>query len=241
MSTAQHADGYSKQDNPENLWASFVQEDQTMYFYSFYAYMSNNFNSTAIRTSPKSILKDVYDAISATDVRKTFWYPTAVATSQPAVPSGGVRYNYMNSKFKAVSTSDGRGDFPWIRVAEMYLIEAESYARMVNKETEAKAALYSLAKNRDPQYVTSTNTGQALINEILMQRRIELWGEGRNWTDLKRLDLPLNRPSSSTYGQGLHVSAAATVLSVPAGDKTWLWMIPKAERDNNKNLVQNPV
>lgn len=241
MSTAQHQEGYSSVSNPEFMWASYVQEDQTMYFYSFYAQISHNFNSTIIRTSPKSINADLYNAISATDVRKTFWYPNAVATSQPAVPPNGVRFNYMNSKFKAVSVSDGRGDFPWLRVAELYLIEAEALARQTGKEAEAKAVLYLLAKNRDPQYVLSTNTGQALIDEILIQRRVELWGEGRNWTDLKRLNLPLNRPSATSYGQGKHVQSACTVFTVPAGDKTWTWMIPRAEIDANKELTQNPV
>lgn len=241
MSTAQHSEGYSQVANPEFIWASYVQEDQTLYFYSFYAQISHNFNSTIIRTSPKSINADLYNAISATDVRKTFWYPTAVASRLPEVPPSGVRFNYMNSKFKAFSVADGRGDFPWLRVAELYLIEAEALARQSGKEADAKAVLYLLAKNRDPQYVLSANTGQSLINEILIQRRVELWGEGRNWTDLKRLNLPLDRPSATTYGQGKHVQSACTVFTVPAGDKTWTWMIPRSEIDANPNIQQNPV
>jgi hypothetical protein len=241
MSAAQHLEGYSKQNNPENLWASYVQEDQTMYFYSFYAYMSNNFNSTAIRQSPKSITKELYDKISDTDIRKGFWYPNAVADKQPFVQSNGVRFNYMSSKFQAVSSADGRGDFPWIRVAEMYLIEAEALARQAGKETQARDVLYLLAKNRDPQYTLSTNSGQDLINEILTQRRIELWGEGRNWTDLKRLNLPLVRSVGPNAGQGFHVESYAIKIQEPAGTLNWNWMIPKAEIDTNPELEQNPV
>lgn len=241
MSAAQHQEGYSLQSNPEFIWADYVQEDQTMYFYSFYAQISHNFNATTIRQSPKSITKALYDQISATDVRKTFWYPNAVATSQPVVPPAGVRFNYMNSKFKSVSTSDSRGDFPWIRVAEMYLIEAEALARTTGKEAEARDVLYLLAKNRDPLYVKSVNTGSALINEILVQRRIELWGEGRNFTDLKRLNLPLSRPVGASAGQGAHVAAYAITLEVPAGGNIWTWMIPKAEIDTNPAITQNPA
>ncbi len=241
MSTAQHQDGYNQQNNPENLWAHFVQEDQTLYFYSFYAQISHNFNSTIIRQSPKSITRQLYDQITATDVRKTFWYPTAIASAQPAVPPSGVRFNYMNSKFKSVSTSDSRGDFPMLRVAEMYLIEAEALAMQPGKEDQAKDVLFLLARNRDPQYVRSTKTGAALIEEILVQRRIELWGEGRNWTDLKRLNRPLARPSSGTAGQGAHVESFATVLSIPAGDIRWTWMIPRRELDANAKMVQNPA
>lgn len=241
MSTAQHQEGYSLQSNPENIWSMYVQEDQTLYFYSFYAYMSHNFNSTAIRQSPKTITKELFDQISATDVRRTLFFPTAVASAQPAVPPSGVRFNYMSSKFKAVSVSDSRGDFPWIRVAEMYLIEAEALARTAGKEDEAKDVLLLLAKNRDPQYVKSTRTGQAFIDEILVQRRIELWGEGRRFTDLKRLNLPLVRPTAANAGQGAHVESFATVVNVPAGGNVWTWMIPRGEIDTNPELKQNPA
>ena len=241
MSADQHHEGYNSVTNPEFMWASYVQEDQTQYFYSFFAYMSHNFNASAIRQSPKSILKDLYDQISSTDVRKGLWYPNAVADQQPFVQPNGVRFNYMSSKFKAVSSSDSRGDFPWLRVAEMYLIEAEALARQTGKEEEAKDVLYLLAKNRDPQYVRSTNSGQALIDEILIQRRIELWGEGRNFTDLKRLGLPLVRPEAPSGSMGGHVASIAIKLTEPAGTNNWTWMIPRAEIDTNPELEQNPA
>lgn len=241
MTAAQHALGYNDYNNPENLWSSHVQEDQTLYFYSFYAYMSHNFNATAIRQSPKSINKELFDQITATDVRKTFFYPNAVSDKKPEVPPSGVRFNYMNSKFKAISVSDSRGDFPWIRVAEMYLIEAEALARQANKQTEAQDVLYILAKDRDPQYVKSTKTGDALIEEILVQRRIELWAEGRSWTDLKRLNRALVRPQSNNAGGGLHVASICLVTDVPAGDVRWQWFIPKDELDANPKIKQNPA
>ena len=72
-----------------------------------------------------------------------------------------------------------------MRVAEMYLIEAEAKARM---GTGGAEALLPLAENRDPSYVLSTNSGQDLIDEVLLQRRWELWGEGFRFNDLKRLN-----------------------------------------------------
>jgi len=128
-----------------------------------------------------------------------------------------------------------------LRVAEMYLVEAEALARQAGKEDLAKDVLFLLAKNRDPQYVRSANTGAALIEEILVQRRVELWGEGRNFTDLKRLNLPLMRQVSGTAGQGFHVESFATVINQPAGGNIWTWMIPRDEIDANPNLQQNPA
>ena len=100
---------------------------------------------------------------------------------------------------------------------------------------------YILAKDRDPQYVKSTKTGDALIEEILVQRRIELWAEGRSWTDLKRLNRALVRPQSNNAGGGLHVASICLVTDVPAGDVRWQWFIPKDELDANPKIKQNPA
>jgi starch-binding outer membrane protein, SusD/RagB family len=60
-----------------------------------------------------------------------------------------------------------------MRAAEMYLVEAE--ARVRNGQNElAQTALFTLANARNSNYVRSTRTGQALIDEIMIQRRVEL-------------------------------------------------------------------
>jgi hypothetical protein len=68
----------------------------------------------------------------------------------------------------------------------------------------------------------------------MLNRRLELWGEGFRFTDLKRLNLPLVRGTH-------HSSALAGVMSVPAGDPMWEWLIPKQEMDANDQMVQNPL
>jgi len=121
-----------------------------------------------------------------------------------------------------------------MRAAEMYLIEAESLAR--KGSSNAAQVLYDLEITRDPAYVLSTNTGQALIDEILVQRRIELWGEGFRWLDLKRLNLPLDRTGSN------HTSSiTGGVMSVPVGDNRWVWAIPQDEINANPLIDQNPI
>jgi hypothetical protein len=69
----------------------------------------------------------------------------------------------------------------------------------------------------------------------MFQRRIELWGEGHRFLDLKRLDQPLNR-----NGIG-HNAAVALIFDVPAGDARWEFLIPRRELDANKLSVQNPL
>ena len=234
MSNAQYLQGFNNYTTTEWMWGSRQQSDQTTYFYSFFAYMSADFNSTNIRTNPKCINSTLYNAIAATDIRKQLWDPTGTNTAFPT-PPGGTRYPYMNRKFLSGGGSGSSiGDVPIMRVAEMYLIEAEAKARL-GDDPGARTALYNLVVNRNPSYVLSTNSGQALIDEILIHRRVELWGEGFRFYDLKRLNLPLDRTGAN------HNAAVAVKMSVPAGDVQWEFLIPRSELNTNSKCIQNPM
>ena len=89
------------------------------------------------------------------------------------------------------------------------------------------------AITRDPSYVASSTTKEQLAEEIMIHRRVELWGEGFRFTDLKRLNLPLDRTGSN------HEAAIAIKLSEPAGSKEWQYMIPQDELNANPLMTQN--
>lgn len=224
--------GFNSAKNSEWIWGSIMQPDQTIYFFSYFAFMSYNFNSSAVRTCPKCINSALYAKISSTDVRKGLWWPVTASLTLPL--ASYKKFAYMNTKFAVADYTSSVGDIPMMRAAEMYLIEAEAYARN-GENGKAQDALYTLAVNRDPSYVKSTNTAQALIDEIMVQRRVELWGEGFRFFDLKRLNLPLDRSGAN------HVTSQANVLTVPAGDKMWQWLIPQKEMDTNKKMKQNEL
>ncbi|HDZ41396.1 MAG TPA: RagB/SusD family nutrient uptake outer membrane protein [Bacteroidetes bacterium] len=241
MDSATYSLGFrmGSESSGEYMWASQIQEDQTDKWGNFGAYMSRNFSSTSIRRNPRSIFSVLYDQIADTDVRKTLWDPTGEHLDLQArgieIVANAARYPYTNQKFIAVSTSDSRVDVPHMRVSEMYLIEAEAEARQGHDDLAA-AALYPMAVARDPSYTLSTNTGQDLIDEIMIQRRVELWGEGQRFFDLKRLNLPLDRTG------GNHSSSInGTLMQVPAGDTRWTSLIPQAEMDANPLMTQNPL
>jgi hypothetical protein len=233
MTNTDYKGGFSKATNPEWMWSSIMIVDQTIYFYSYFAFISYNFNSTAIRTCPKCINSILYNTISATDVRKGIWWPTTTSLTLPTASFS--KKAYMNTKFAVSDYTSSVGDLPLMRAGEMYLIEAEALARQGGKDTEAQNALYTLAVHRDPSYVKSTKTGQDLIDEIMLQRRVELWGEGFRFFDLKRLNLPLNRNGAN------HVTSQASKMDVAAGDKEWQWLIPQDEINANPKMVQNPL
>ncbi|MEL7003786.1 MAG: RagB/SusD family nutrient uptake outer membrane protein, partial [Bacteroidota bacterium] len=237
MDSITYTSGFNDYTNAEWMWGGFYNEEQGSTFTNFMAWMSRNFSSSNIRGNPKSINSTLYDLIPDTDVRSAIFDPTGDHPNLPAgieISSRHRRFPYTNQKFLAVSTGDSRGDVPYMRAAEMYLIEAEALANL-NRDDEAVTALSELAINRDPAYTTS-NTGQALIDEILIQRRWELWGEGFRFFDLKRLNSDLDRTGANHDPALLN-----NLMQVSAGDPRWQWQIPLDEINANPNIQsQNP-
>jgi len=115
-------------------------------------------------------------------------------------------------------------NIPVIRYAEVVLILAEGRARSGN-DAAALAAVNRIRTNRG--LAAASLTGAALINEIMLQRRLELAFEGHRFFDLKRLGLPIDKDPA----QG---SALA------ASDPRVLSFIPTTEITLNPKLVQNP-
>ena len=240
MSKTALYDGFNSTDNVEWIWGSRQVDDQQTFFASYFAYMSLNFSSTNIRNNPKAINSSLYAMIPDTDARKGLWDPNASDPDlrDPFIDemtlSSFSKRDYMNRKFLAQGNASSVGDVPYMRAAEMILLEAESLARS-GSDAQAADVLFELVSARDDAYTKSTNTGQALIDEIMIQRRIELWGEGFRFYDLKRLNLPLDRTGAN------HVESVINgKFTEPAGTNAWQWAIPIDELNANELMVPNP-
>ncbi len=125
------------------------------------------------------------------------------------------------------------GQLNLIRAADLLLIEAEAKARQQGKEGQALALLNELRVKRNASTLTGL-TGTALVDEIVRERRRELYGEGTCLFDILRTK------------QGLVRSTAhSTRVNFPAGDYRFITQIPSGEFTYNKaldiNLDQNPV
>lgn len=237
MSHEEYFSSFNDYENREWMWGSHIVEDQSDTFGNFGAYFSRNFSSTSIRQNPPSMFAPLYDEIADTDIRKELWDPTGEHNNLPSgvgLPSNFSRYPYTNQKFIAAGNGDSRMDTPYMRAAEMYLIEAEALSYI--DEDAARDVLYEFASNRDPEYTLSTNSGEDLREEVYVQRRVELWGEGFRFYDLKRLNLPLDRS-----GGNHNANLVSDVFFVPADDNRWQWLIPQDALNANPLLDQNPL
>ncbi|MBO4570916.1 MAG: RagB/SusD family nutrient uptake outer membrane protein [Bacteroidales bacterium] len=223
MNAEQYHDGFGDASNPEWMWGFEMIADQTLYFYGFMAYMSWNFNSSNIRACPKCINSKLYDMIPATDCRKDLFDPTGKAWTLPT--KSYVGKPYMNRKFSVADYTSSVADANFMRLGEMYLIAAEACAK--GASGDAAQYLYDLNKTRDASYTKSTKTGNALLEEIYTYRRIELWGEGHRFLDLKRNNMDLDRTGAN------HDPAVAQTMQLPASDIKWKIAYPTEEIDAN--------
>lgn len=204
--------GFNNMDaGKEWMLASPQTDDQSAYYYTaphaFFTQTESAYNNTYINANFKNLF-------TATDVRNTF-----VTTTR-------TDFRKVYTK-KFVFGFDS--DVPLMRTPEMILIEAEGL--YYSNPAAAHNLLFELQKNRDTGAVKSTNSGQALLDEIMVERRKELYGEiGVEWFDAKRLRKGLPRD-----GGGVH-RLPMTANPIMPDDKRLFLKIPQSEIDANPNI-----
>ena len=234
MSNAQYKSGFNDNSNPEWIWGAIVATPEVADpFAALQGYLGRNAISSNVRACPKAINISLFNSFPATDVRTQIIDVTGKANPL-GLPATYTTTPYTSVKFYLKNPASGIADTPYMRSAEMYLIQAEALARL-GREGESKAVFSELEKNRNPSYAGSQSTGDAYVQEILKSRRIELWGEGFRWYDLKRLGLPLQRNTAD----GFVPAVINNLVSVPANDSRWLWFIPRQELNTNPLVKQN--
>lgn len=212
LSPEVYKNGFDDMDaGKEWMLASPQTDDQSAYYYTaphgFFTQTESAYNNTYINKNFKNLF-------TSTDVRNTF-----VTTTR-------TDYRQVYTKKFVFSF---HADVPLMRTAEMILIEAE--ALYYSDPAAAHNLLYALQVNRDPAAVKSTNSGQALLDEIMVERRKELYGElGVEWYDAKRLRKGLPRDQG-----GVH-RLPMTANPLMPDDKRFFLKIPQSEIDANPNI-----
>lgn len=226
-----YVNGFGDLASSEVIWGFPQASDiggQSLYYgtpSSFFEKTGNGYDNLFVNST-------LVGTFSNTDIRNTFF----LTSSNPASAQ-----RYSTNKFGSPSTDEVQlitGDvvplketwfneaLPMLRVAEMYLIEAEAKAELA--EADAGTVLLTVQKNRDPAATASGNTGAALIDEILLERRKEFYGElGLDYLDAKRRQLALIRAGNHP---------AAYRFNIPANDNRFIMKIPQKEFDSNKTL-----
>lgn len=233
-------DGYNSRNGADIMWGAEVLKDQGTTNPQFMAHMDPAFEGYG-DASRKCISIWLYNKISGTDLRKDWW-------ALESLPSQDIAEGYQQKKFYFADPKNPETtDHIFMRLPEMYLIVAECQARS-SQDATAQATLNEFMSYRDSKY-NCTKTGTALgalttdetgslLEEIILQRRIELWGEFGRVYDIKRLRQGFKR----TTEIGFQVGALLNNLHTDDPETfDWVLTIPQKEIDANPYMVQNPV
>ena len=205
--------GFSDINTPSWIWGMEQSEEQNMGDYSPYAMWANWTRGDCWTFQCFFLAKSFVDKFEANDIRASQFSWT---------------WDQIHISYKFRDNADCRGSIVFMRTESMLLNAAEALCRQ-GKYDDAKAILWQLQGMRGT--TCSTSTGNELLEEIWLERRKELYGEGYGLFDLNRNQKPLLRGSNHYIGGG----------DTPFPARSWrlIYQIPRSELLNNKALVDD--
>ena len=236
MTTAAEYEGFNNISNKEWIWGHPQTLAQSSASYNFYFLDATHVGAYS------SFMADPHfrDTFSDGDIRLELFQ--------------WMREGYLGYK-KFHMRADDTADIVLMRASEMLLVEAEALARDGFPE-KAVVPLNELRHARGlGDYDLTGKSQQDVIDEILMERRRALWGEGFGITDILRTQQSVKRTMLSAEEQKQEVDAwqegGGFAKRNPLGhwfvtfsegevfvpnSTNYLYAIPKEETDANPNL-----
>jgi hypothetical protein len=209
--------GFNNVTTPSWMWGVDITLAQGINLISWWGQVDVYTYSYAWAGDPKPIDRALYDQIRPDDIRRGQFHATNL---QP-------RNKFFDPNRVIGGQRQVVTDLIYMRADEFYLMNAEAKARL-GKDDEARTSLSAYLSDRitDLAYLSGLS-GQSLLNEIYLQTRIELWGEGKAYMALKRNKASVMRGANHLFEVG---------TTIPYNDPRLTFVIPQAEVLNNPNL-----
>lgn len=238
--------GFNSYDSNNSwMWATRLTSESNLVktsLLNFTSWMSTetNFGYAGLGGVYRMADAKFYDRIPDGDFRKKSWIPKSGSKLQVKLVDGYTVEDFAPLTMIKFRPAQGERDdyliaaatdYPLMRVEEMHLIVAECDAR----NGDASTLTNFMTTYRNPKYACYVSTPEELVEEVMFQKRVELWGEGRIFFDYKRLALPINR-----YYEGTNHHEQSQ-FNVFDGVAPWLNVSAvRTERENNQAFVNNP-
>lgn len=238
--------GFNDLSTPSWLWGvQCMKEDDVVQsgILNWTSWMSNEAQYGYSAAGPFVMVGNAfYDRINDSDFRKLSWKAPQGSPLYGKSPVIDQEFDdeflpdYSSYKFRPGegNTQDynvgSATAYPLMRVEEMYFIEAEATA-----QTSPSAGLQLLTSfmqtYRYPTYSTTAAGQEAIIDEIVFQKRVELWGEGQSFFDIKRLNYSVTRGYTGTnFYEGCDYNTV--------GRPAWMnFVIVLTESNNNRGVA----
>lgn len=213
--------GFNNWSSPNWMWAIDLTIDNSPALPTFWGQVDKFTYSYAWAGDAKIIDSDLFASIPATDARKNWFDADGLPVwkfydGKRDASEGGVNKTWDN-------------DEVYMRIEEMYLINAEALARD-NRLPEAKTSFKVFLNQRDETVAATVDAmdEKAFLALVEQNWRVEMWGEGRSLLTMKRFD--------STHKRGANHLSGMAGVEVAAQDPRLIYEIPQAEILNNPNV-----
>ena len=224
----------ASRDDVVGVWEDTNQNGVVFYIPNDETGLNNNIGVTWSQNAPSSLISEyvvsfeLFNKFAADDIRKEAYTIPATGGGQPI--------NGIKKLLGKAGTFTGLVDYKILRSEEAILNKAEALFNL-GSETAARTALDEIRTRR---YTSppSGETGNALLEAIRLERRLEFAFEYQRFYDLKRWGLPVQRTNDGDLGDGS--GTPSETLTLPAGDNKFQLPMSQGALNQNPNLVQNP-
>jgi hypothetical protein len=225
MTAEEVVGGFNTVNTPSWMWAVDINKENTGGLGSFWGMLDIYTYGYGGAGMAKTIDDNLFAQIEDNDIRKY----------QFEDYDGD---NVAGWKFyDAARVTDGdkifENDIHYMRATEMLLIKAEAKARQSQSPAAEIDALLALRRAEDgkiegiviPDTATGTPAyGNATLDDVYLQWRIEMWGEGQGLITMKRFKKSIIRGNNHAELKGANISYTDSRLTFP---------IPEDESNDN--------
>lgn len=167
-----------------------------------------------------------------------------------ASPTGYYMKKFMDESYVGNSYNFNAKNFIWLRMAELYLNQAEAWYG-AGDEDKARAAVNKVRARAGMPDITSS--GEELLEDIRHERRIELVFEEHRYYDVRRwmeagkyLGRTVHAITIIKADDGSRTFTTSDLRSDVGGERIWddkmYWLpILREEIEKNPNITQNPL
>ena len=244
----------SAASNKSWIWGFSLVAENLGNIMTHVAHMSSEASWGYARRAQFGVSLRLYDQIPDTDFRKHSWldpkkeeyykyqFSGSASDKQMFLKGSGdmpAAKSYQSIKFRPAMGEcndfniGNAADYCLMRIEEMYFIEMEAELNLSGLEKAQTLLNDFMQTYRYDSYDCTlvSMTEEAFISEMMLQKRIEFWGEGLLFFDYKRLDQGITRGYT-----GSNIPAVAQ-FNCEGRSPQWNIVITRGEFQSNKVVV----
>jgi hypothetical protein len=232
------------------VWALSLDSSMTNNLFNFTAMMSPEAQFSYAQFTMPGINAWLYEQMPDADFRKSSWYRSGsgldykyAGTLEDAAQTKLYAREYMSLKFRPAQgncTDYSVGvaaEHPLMRVEEMYFLkmEAQAYTDLAAAD-ELLESFMNTFRYRDGSYVCDAADVAAFMDEMMVQKRIEFWGEGLMIYDYKRQNRGITRDYKGSVATNF---TGDYLLNTTGRSPQWNFCIPLSELQSNIGITSD--